>query len=142
MNLKIDQKQSRSLLEEHAKSSFNYSLLGRNELIVSIVFLLIGVLISILYVQNRLVGLPFIAIGILEIIKYPGRERRWVKKKEKERKFNKNLEFNILNDSLKVTYKEEFKAYKFSDMRKCLISETGILFKITVGEYYYISFKS
>ena len=140
MDIEINQKQNRSLLEEHAKSSFNFGLLGKNELYVAITFLLIGIVISFLLVTNRLVGLPFIAIGLFEIIKFPTREKRWVLKKEKEKLFNKNIRFKILNDSLEITYDEEFKTHKYIDMKECLISETGILFKISLREYYYISF--
>lgn len=142
MNLIIKQKQSRTLLEEHAKSSFNYTMIGRNELLIAIAFLLIGIFISSLNEGNRFVGLPFMAVGMLEIIKYPSRENRWVKKKEKDTIFNKNIEFEITNDSLKIRYDKEEKVHKFRDMRKCLVSETGMLFKVTLMEYYYISFKA
>ena len=81
MNLEINQRQNRELLEEHAKSSFNFGLIGKSELYIAVSFLLIGVLISILNESNRFIGLPFIAIGIFEIIKYPTREKRWVRKK-------------------------------------------------------------
>ena len=64
MKIKIIQKQSRGLLEEHAKSSFNFGSLGRNELYVAIGFFLIGAIISLLFDDNRLVGIPFIVIGL------------------------------------------------------------------------------
>ena len=142
MKVKIIQKYDKSLLEEHAKSSFNFGALGKNELYVAIFFFLIGVAISLLLDDNRLVGIPFIAIGLLEIIKYPTREKRWVKKKEKEKLFNKDIEFEVLNDTLKINFAKETKIHQFDSMRQCLISETGILFKISWSEYYYISFKS
>jgi hypothetical protein len=142
MKFKIIQKQSRDLLEEHAKSSFNFGFLGRNELYVAIGVFLVGAIISLLIDENRLIGIPFIAIGILEIVKYPTRENRWVKKKEKEKLFNKDLEFEISDDNLSISFEEISKTHQFDRMRQCLISETGILFKISWGEYYYISFKS
>ena len=140
--MKIKQKQDKGLLEEHAKSSFNFGSLGRNELYVAVVFFLIGATISLLFDENRLVGIPFILIGLFEIVKYPTREKRWVKKKEKEKLFNKELEFEISDDNLKVSFDEESKTHQLDSMRACLISETGILFKISRREYYYISFKS
>lgn len=142
MKFKIIQKQSRSLLEEHAKSSFNFKSLGRNELYVAIGFLLAGAIILLLIDENRLIGIPFIAIGLLEIVKYPTREKRWVKNKEKEKVFNKDLEFEISDDNLKIFFDEISKTHQFDSMRHCLISETGILFKISWSEYYYISFES
>lgn len=142
MKIKIKQKQDRSLLEEHANSSFNFGSLGKNELYVAIAFFLIGIVISLLLDNNRLVGLPFIAIGLFEIIKFPTQEKRWVKKKEKEKIFNKSIDFEILDDTLRIIYDKESKTHRFSKMRKCLICETGILFKISLSEYYYISFKS
>lgn len=142
MKFKIIQKQSRGLLEEHAKSSFNFGTLGRNELYVAIGFFLTGTIISLLIDENRLIGIPFIAIGLLEIVKYPTREKRWVKKKEKEKLFNKVLEFEISDDSLNISFDEISKTHQFDSMRQCLISETGVLFKISWSEYYYISFKS
>ena len=92
--------------------------------------------------QYRPAGYVFIAIGVLEIIKYPSRVKRWVKKKEKQGIFNKNLEFKIINDRLNIHWDKEEKSHLFSSMRKCLISDTGILFKVSWQEYYYISFKS
>ena len=142
MKVKIIQKQDKGLLEEHAKSSFNFGTLGKNELYVAIFFFLIGVTISLLLDDNRLVGIPFIAIGLFEIIKYPTRERRWVKKKENEKLFNKDIEFEVLDDTLKINFDKESRTHQFDNMRQCLISETGILFKISWSEYYYISFKS
>ncbi len=142
MDIRINQKQSRELLQEHAEFSFNYFALGRNELYVAIALLVLGVLISITSEQNRLTGIPFIAIGIFELIKYPSREQRWIKKKEKESKFNKILEFEISKDRLKITIDKKSNSYSFSIMRKCLISEKGILFKVSKFVYYYISFKS
>lgn len=143
MNLKIIQKQDRALLEEHAKSSFNFGYLERNELYVAIIFLLVGITIELLLADKRLVGAPFIIIGLIEIIKYPSRERRWVKRKEKEKLFNKSLEFEVSEDHLRINFdKEMFRIHPFKNMRACLVSETGILFKISWQEYYYISFKS
>ena len=142
MKKKIIQKQDKGLLEEHAKSSFNFGSLGKNELYVAIFFFLIGATISLLFDENRLVGIPFIVIGLFEIIKYPTREKRWVKKKEKEKLFNKDLEFEISDDNLKISFDEESKTHQFDSMKQCLISETGILFKISWSEYYYISFNS
>jgi hypothetical protein len=124
MKFKIIQKQSRDLLEEHAKSSFNFGFLGRNELYVAIGVFLVGAIISLLIDENRLIGIPFIAIGILEML------------------FNKDLEFEISDDNLSISFEEISKTHQFDRMRQCLISETGILFKISWGEYYYISFKS
>ena len=142
MKFVINQKQSRSLLEEHAKSSFNFTFLGRNELFVAITFVMVGMFVYLLNEENRLIGLPAMVIGLLEIIKYPNRVKRWVKKKEKEIIFNKDLLFDISKDTLKITYDKLVKTHAFSNMRKCLVSKTGILFKISLAEYYYISFKS
>lgn len=142
MDIKIYQKQSRRLLEEHAKSSFDFGFVGRNELYFAITFFLIGTLMLITLESTRLAGLPFILIGVFEIIKYPTRESRWVRKKEKEQVFNKNIEFQIGTDFLKVTYDQESKTHKYKSMRECLISKTGIVFKITISEYFYISFNS
>jgi hypothetical protein len=138
MKVKILQKQDKELFEEHAKSSFNFGILGKNELYVAIFFFLIGVTISLLLEDNRLVGIPFIAIGLFEIIKFPTREKRW----EKEKLFNKTIEFEVLDNTLKINFDKESKTHQFNNMRQCLISETGILFKISWSEYYYISFKS
>lgn len=142
MKFEIIQKQNRDLLEEHAKSSINFGFLGRNELYVAIGFFIVGFIISLLFVDNRLVGTPFMVIGLFEIIKYPTREKRWVKKKEKEKLFDKELEFEISDDKLKISFDEISKTHQFDSMRQCLISETGLLFKISWSEYYYISFKS
>lgn len=142
MNVKIIQRQDKELLEEHAKSSFNFGLLGRNKLYVAIAFFLIGITISLVLEDNRSVGIPFAIIGLIEIIKYPGREKRWVKGKEKDKFFNRDLEFEISEDYLKISFDKESKTHHFESMRQCLISETGILFKISWSEYCYISFKS
>ena len=56
--------------------------------------------------------------------------------------FNKDLEFEVSDDSLKITFDKISKTHQFNSMRQCLISETGILFKISWSEYYYISYKS
>lgn len=65
-----------------------------------------------------------------------------LRNKEKEKLFNKDLEFEISDDNLSISFEEISKTHQFDRMRQCLISETGILFKISWGEYYYISFKS
>lgn len=142
MNITIHQKQSSYLLEEHATSSFNYTFIGRNELFLAIATLLLGLLIASVSEKNWLMGLPFVVIGMLEIIKYPNREQRWVKKKEKEALFNKTIVFTITNDSLTIKYDDKEKEHPFTEMRKCLVSEKGVLFKISRQEYYYLSFKS
>jgi hypothetical protein len=142
MKVKIVQKQNKELLEEHAKSSFNFGTLGKNELYVAIFFFITGVSISLVLEYNRLVGIPFIVSGLFEIIKFPTREKRWVKKKEKEKLFNKTIEFEVLDNTLEIKFDKESKSHQFNNMRQCLISETGILFKISWSEYYYISFKS
>ena len=142
MNISIHQKQNRSLLEEHAKSSYNFGGIGKNELLIAISFLIIGILISIAFRPNWLVGVPGIIIGLIEIVKYPTREKRWVRKKEKESIFNKSLEFRLTKNALTIMYDEESKTHRYDDMRACLISDTGILFKISWVEYYYISFNS
>ena len=140
--MKINQLQNRTLLKEHAYSSFNFTFIGRNELYIAISFLLIGIIISVFTDHSRLGGIPFIFIGLLEIIKYPSREKRWVNKKEKEAIFNKEIEFEISDNSLLIKYDKESKSHKFVDMRECLISGTGVLFKVSHSEYYYISYKS
>ena len=43
---------------------------------------------------------------------------------------------------MKITIEKESKIHQFDKIRQCLISETGILFKISWSEYFYISFKS
>lgn len=142
MKVKIIQKQDKRLLEEHAKSSFNFGILGRNALYLGIAFFIIGIAISWVLYENSLVGIPLIAKGLFDIIKSPSREKMWVKKKEKELLYNKNIEFEILDDTLKINFDKESKTYTFNSMLQCLISETGILFKISSAEQYYISFKS
>ena len=142
MNIEFSQRQSRSLLEEHAKSSFNFGFLGRNELYVAVFVLLVGVVIATFYESNRAIALPFILIGLYEVVKYPTRESRWIKRKEKESIFNKEIGFKIEDDGLTVMYDEESKSHRYQDMRECMVSTTGILFKVTWTEYYYISFSS
>lgn len=142
MKFKIPQKQDTNLLNEHAKSSFNFGLVGKYELYLAIAFLIIGIIVPFLFDTSILIGLPAILIGLFEILKYPNREKRWVRKKEKEKKFNKNIEFEIFDDRLSISFNDEVKTHPFKKMRECLISETGVVFKISYLEYYYISFKS
>ncbi|MCX2743784.1 hypothetical protein OO013_07905 [Mangrovivirga sp. M17] len=142
MDITINQKQNRELLTVHAESSYNFTFMGRNEWILASINLIIGVAISIYYYPRWFLGLPFIAIGIFELIKFPNRVNRWVNRKEKEKIFNKDFQFIISDSSLTVSYDDESKVHEFKDMRQCLISDSGILFKISYKEYYYISYSS
>jgi|TARA_B100000795_G_scaffold216208_1_gene170089 hypothetical protein len=141
MHLEITQKQNRLLLEEHAQSSFNWGI-GKFELVFPSVFIIIGIVISIVNNNSILTGLPFIGIGIFEIIKYPTREKRWVNKKVKEPIFDQNITFLFQDKELKISFSESSKSYQYKNISKCLVSNTGILLKITFSEYYFISFKS
>jgi hypothetical protein len=115
-------------------------------------FFLTGVIILIFFERIRLAGLIGIGIGSFELYKFPHREKRWVAKKETEKKIDTNIFFEINEKGLKVkidtSEKEDEDGFKseithnFSKMRACFISKTGILFKISFLEYYYISFKT
>jgi len=142
MNITISQKQNRSLLEEHASSSYNFSSLAKYELYIAIGFLVAGILVSIVLYPKWMTGLPMMAIGIWEIVRFPTREKRWVNRKMKEPLFDKDLTFQFQTDSLGVSFDEESRTHRYADMRACMISNTGILFKISLPEYYYISFSS
>lgn len=152
MIYKIAQKQSRDLLFEHAKSSMNFYWIGRFEWIIAITFVVIGIIILIASKSVNYFGILWISIGCYELLKFPTREKRWVAKKKIEKKFDTEILFEIDETGLKVKIdtsekdKEEIYKYemthKFSKMRACLISDTGILFKISYLEYYYISFKT
>ena len=142
MEFTIIQKQTSAILKEQAKSSFNFTFLSRNEFYLALVFFTFGVFISLFNESTSLLGSPFMLIGGIEMLKFPFREKIWVHKKTKEEKYNKDFKFELYDDSLKVSVNGIMKLYHFEQMRKCLISETGILFKINWTEYYYISFQS
>lgn len=142
MNIEIIQKQDRELLNEHAKSSYNFTWISRYEWLMAIIFLIIGISIILFFERIKAAGYIWIGIGGWELIKYPQRVNRWVDKKVTEKIFNKNIKFKLQDDSLNISYGDLNKNYSYTDMRGCMISNTGLLFKITYSEYYYISFKS
>jgi hypothetical protein len=141
MDFKFNQVQDRELLKEHAKSSFNFTFIGRFEWLLATIFLTIGLIILIGFESIRISGFIFIAIGILELIKYPNRIDRWVNKKIKEKKFNKKIQYALNDNDLRISFDDINKVYKYQNMRECLISDTGLLFKVSYAEYYYISFR-
>ena len=140
MGIEFTQKQDRALIEEHARSSFNFTFLSRNELYVAITVFIVGVIIALFDKEFLPVGVPLVLIGLYEIARFGTREKRWVNKKVKEKKFNKDINFELTDNELIVSFNEISKNHKYKDMRACIISDTGVLFKITYLEYYYISF--
>lgn len=142
MDVEIIQKQDRKLLIEHANSSFYFTWIGKYEWLMATIFLILGILIFLFTETIRLSGLISIAIGILELIKYPNRVNRWVDKKTREKIFDKEIKFVLKDTLLEVSYADINKDFSYNDMRQCLISKTGILFKVSYTEYYYISFSS
>jgi|GEM_PF-3078442 len=140
MEIEVIQKQDRELLIEHSKSSYNFTWLGRNEWLMAIIFLIIGCVTVYLFEITG--GYIFIIIGIIELIKFPKRNERWANKKIKEKIFDKVITFKIQDKELMISYDDTNLTHSYNDMRQCLISNTGVLFKITFSEYYYISFKS
>jgi hypothetical protein len=142
MTFELSQKQSKSLLEEHAKFSFNFSFWIRNEWIFAVVFLFIGLAFLIFENSIRSTGYLSVFIGILELIKFSRRSNKWVSRKMKESNFDKEITFKIDDKGLNVIIDKVEKKHPFDNMRACNISETGILFKISYTEYYYISFRT
>ena len=142
MEIEIIQKQDKKLLTEHAKSSYSFSWIAKNEWMLAILFLLIGLSFYFISDNLRAASYIFIAIGIIEIIKYPKRVERWVKNKTKEKLFNQNIKFKINDDFIAVSCEGINKKVEFKEMRKCLVSNSGIVFKISFTDYYYISFNS
>lgn len=142
MSYRIKQIQSTELLTEHAQSSYNITVVGKYEWVLILIFLLIGIGTLIFASESRIYAIVPLAIGIVELVKYPKRIERWVEKKKTEKKFNKEIQFELGEDSLSISYDEFKKQHRYEDMRECLISDTGFLFKISYEEYYYISFSS
>jgi hypothetical protein len=142
MDIEIIQKQDKKLLTEHAISSFNFTWLGRNEWLMAIIFLILGIFVTFFIEKIRLSGFVGIAIGVIELIKFPNRIKRWVNRKTKEKIFNKEVKFVLKDWHLEVLCDGFKKNHSFKNMRQCLISKTGFLFKISYTEYYYISFES
>ena len=142
MNIEIIQKQDKDLLDEHARSSYNFTWISKNEWLMALIFLCLGIGIILFYEPLKIMGYILSGIGILELIKYPNRTNKWVNKKMNENIFNKEIKYLFHDDSLTISYDEINKKIPYNEMRQCLISDTGVLFKITFTEYYYISFKS
>jgi hypothetical protein len=142
MTYTISQLQSEELLLEHAKSSYNITLLGKYEWVLILIFILIGVGTLLFAPEHRTYAIVPLAIGIIESIKYPKRVERWVAKKKTEKKFNKEILFELVEQTLSIAYEGVTKQHRYQDMRSCWISDTGILFKVSFEEYYYISFRS
>lgn len=143
MTFELSQKQSKSLLEEHAKFSFNFNFWIRNEWIFAVVFLFIGLAFLIFENSIRSTGYLSVFIGILELIKFSKRSNKWVSRKVKESNFDKEITFKIDEKGLNIIIiDEKEEKHLFDKMRACHISETGILFKISYTEYYYISFRT
>lgn len=140
--IEITQKQNRELLTEHAKSSYGLTWIGKYEWLMAILFLIIGILILLFTESIKASGYVFLVIGILELTKYPKRINRWVDKKAKEKIFEKEVKFIFQDKSLKISFDNTDKEISYSQMRKCMISDTGLLFKVSFTEYYYISFNS
>lgn len=149
MSFRVHQKQTKELLEEHAKSSFNFYFFGKHEWIFAVTFILIGLGFILWSKSNLIFGSIGIGIGVYELLKFPFRISRWVSKKTKEKIFNQKILFEISDSVLKVTIEdddddektEKERSCRYDKMRVCLISKTGILFKISYTQYYYISFK-
>jgi len=142
MDFVITQKQDRELLKEHAYSSFNFTFIGRFEWLLATIFLIIGLIILMGFESIRIFGFIFIGIGILELVKYPSRVDRWVNKKIKEKSFNKQIQYILNDNDLSISFDDINIVHKYQNMRECLISDSGLLFKISYAEYYYISFSS
>lgn len=140
--IEVSQKQDRELLTEHAKSSYGLTWIGKYEWLMAVLFIIIGVLILLFTESIKASGYVFLVIGVLELIKYPKRINRWVDKKAKEKIFEKEIKFCIQDTSLKISIDNTDKEVSFSQMRNCMISNTGLLFKVSYTEYYYISFTS
>jgi hypothetical protein len=141
MDFEITQKQDKELLKEHANSSYNFTFIGRYEWILATMFLITGFIVLIGFESIKIAGFIFIGIGILELIKFPSRIDRWVNKKVKETIFNKEIRYVLSDNDLKISFDDIIKVHKYQNMRQCLISDTGLLFKISYAEYYYISFR-
>lgn len=142
MDIEIIQKQDKKLLSEHAISSYNFTWLGRNEWLMAIIFLILGILVIFFNEKIRLSGFIATAIGVIQLIKYSNRINRWVNRKTKEKIFDKEVKFVLKDWDLEVSYDGFKKNHSYKNMRQCLISKTGFLFKISYTEYYYISFES
>jgi len=141
--IEIHQKHDRALLEEHAHSSFHLTWLGRNEWLVALLCALSGILMVLLLGEDsRWLGIGLSTLGIIELIRNPSREQRWVKKKLREKIVGKEMAFRLSDDSLTIAYDKEERTHAYAAMRGCWVSSTGVLFKITYAEYYYISFNS
>jgi hypothetical protein len=97
MTYTISQLQSEELLLEHAKSSYNITLLGKYEWVLILVFILIGVGTLLFAPEHRTYAIVPLAIGIIELIKYPKRLERWVAKKKTEKNLTKKFYLNSLN---------------------------------------------
>lgn len=141
-NILITQVQDRDLLIEHARSSYNFTFVSMHEWLLATFYVIIGLLFLFVFDTIRYAGFVFLGIGIWELMKFPGRINRWVAKKEKEKLFNKKMSFKLGVSELEISVDEEKRSLNYDTMRKCLISDTGILFKVSYLEYYYISFKS
>jgi len=142
MNFEITQKQDKELLKEHAVSSSDFTFIGKYEWIFAIFYLIIGIILLTRFGSIKLSGLIFIGIGLFELIKFPGRIDRWVNKKIKETIFNKEIRYVLSEHDLEISFEDIHKIHEYQNMRQCMISETGIVFKISYAEYYYISFRN
>jgi hypothetical protein len=162
MEFEINQRQSRELLDEHIRFSYNFTRIGKYEWMAALIFFIVGLIIFLCIDPIRASGLIFMGIGLFELIKYPGRYKRWVNGKVKERIFNKDFQFIFTEEYFKLSYTDKERkqvdvkgerndkqedidverAYKYEDIKACLISNSGFVLKISFREYYYISFKS
>jgi hypothetical protein len=141
MDFEITQIQDKELLEEHANSSYNFTFIGRYEWFFATIILVIGLIILIEFDSIKISGFIFIGIAILEIIKYSTRVDRWVNIKIKEKIFNKEIKYVLSENDLIISFDDVNIYHKYQNIRECLISDTGLLFKISYTEYYYISFR-
>lgn len=138
----ISQEQNQRLLEEHFQSSLEFAWVAKYELYIGLAFLGLGLLLEKYYPGVWLLSIPLIIIGGFEVLKFPGRQTRWVKKKQRERLFEETLQFDLEESGLSVAYADRQKTIPFQEMWACHISGLGIHFKVSRLEYYYLSFNS
>lgn len=142
MNIHIKQIQTEEILKEHAHESFNYHFFGKYELIISLFLIFLG-LIGLLFLKSlHYFFILLILIGSIEAIKFPKREKNWVKKKMKEGLYDKTVEFLFLEDTFKITINENTKEFNYKDLRSILFFKNGLLLKIHKLLYFYISYSS
>ena len=140
--VQVKQLQNKELLLEHARSSYNLTFFGRNEIYLALILLIVGIIFIFNFDSIMFIGYALIFVGLFETIKIPFRYERFAKLKAKEKIFGKELVFRINESKLGIKVGEDEVTYNYNEMKACIISNTGILFKINLKRYFYISFKS